>query len=300
MMSQDKMNKKELEKIKQKALEEHIPIIMDDTLEVVDKILKEVKPKRILEIGTAVGYSAMCFSEYLEDGGIIDTIERDEERIAEAKINIKNVGVEDKINIYEGDAVERGTELENVVSYNTQDALSHMCQNVKFGVSAWGKLYKRILFDEIRYPKGKLYEDLLTTPYIFAKANGVVFGDTIQYFWLQRNESIMHRKISEKDLELFDGMDKLIQFIDRNYPDIHDAAICRFANDSFWTIVQRLANSDQYDSMIDNIIRRCKKNWKEALSNKYVPKRKKLNIMMILINKKLYKKIYNLHSENKR
>ena len=68
MIRQDKMNKKELEKIKQKALEEHIPIIMDDTLEVVDKILKEVKPKRIIERGTAVGYSAMCFSEYLEDG----------------------------------------------------------------------------------------------------------------------------------------------------------------------------------------------------------------------------------------
>ena len=100
------MNKQELEKIKQKALEEHIPIIMDDTLEVVDKILKEVKPTKILEIGTAVGYSAMCFSEYLQEGGRIDTIERDEERIAEAKINIKNVGVEDKIRIYEGDAVE--------------------------------------------------------------------------------------------------------------------------------------------------------------------------------------------------
>ena len=65
MMRQDRMNKQELEKIKQKALEEHIPIIMDDTLEVVDKILKEIKPKRILEIVTAVGYSAMCFSEYL-------------------------------------------------------------------------------------------------------------------------------------------------------------------------------------------------------------------------------------------
>ena len=100
------MNKEELKKIKQKALEEHIPIIMDDTLEVVDRILKEVKPTKILEIGTAVGYSAMCFSEYLQEGGKIDTIERDEERIAEAKINIKNVGVEDKIKIYEGDAVE--------------------------------------------------------------------------------------------------------------------------------------------------------------------------------------------------
>lgn len=100
------MNKQELEKVKQKALEEHIPIIMDDTLEVIEKELKNNPPKRILEIGTAVGYSAMCFSEFLSEGGRIDTIERDEERIEQAKVNIKNVGVEDKINIYEGDAVE--------------------------------------------------------------------------------------------------------------------------------------------------------------------------------------------------
>ena len=72
-----------LDKIKQKALDEHIPIIMDDTLEVVDKLLKEVKPNRILEIGTAVGYSAICFSKYLSDDGYIDTIERDEERVKE-------------------------------------------------------------------------------------------------------------------------------------------------------------------------------------------------------------------------
>lgn len=100
------MNKQKLEIIKQKALEEHIPIIMDDTLEVVDEILTKLKPKKILEIGTAVGYSAMCFSEYLLEGGKIDTIERDEERILQAKENIKNVGVAEKINIYEGDAVE--------------------------------------------------------------------------------------------------------------------------------------------------------------------------------------------------
>lgn len=100
------MNKQELQTIKQKALEEHIPIIMDDTLEVVDKILTKLKPKKILEIGTAVGYSAMCFSEYLSANGKIDTIERDEERIKQAKENIKKVEVENKINILEGDAVE--------------------------------------------------------------------------------------------------------------------------------------------------------------------------------------------------
>ena len=79
---------------------------MDDTLEVVAKILTEIKPNKILEIGTAVGYSAICFSEYLQENGKIDTIERDTERVKEARENIKKAEVEDKINIYEGDAVE--------------------------------------------------------------------------------------------------------------------------------------------------------------------------------------------------
>ena len=100
------MNEIELEKIKKKALEDHIPIIMDDTLEVMAKYLSKERPKRILEIGTAVGYSAICFTEFLSEGGLIDTIERDEERVKEAKENIKKAEVEDKINIFEGDAVE--------------------------------------------------------------------------------------------------------------------------------------------------------------------------------------------------
>lgn len=101
-----RINKQELNKVKQKALENNVPIIMDDTLEVIVEILKQVKPKKILEIGAAVGYSAMCFSEYIQPDGHIDTIERNLERIEEAKNNFKNVGVESIIHLYEGDAVE--------------------------------------------------------------------------------------------------------------------------------------------------------------------------------------------------
>lgn len=101
-----KMNIEELNKIKEKALEEHIPIIMDDTLEVIENYLKEKNVKRILEIGTAVGYSAICFTKVLSEDGIIDTIERDEKRLEQAKINIEKAEVKEKINIYEGDAVE--------------------------------------------------------------------------------------------------------------------------------------------------------------------------------------------------
>lgn len=100
---------KDIEKfneIKEHAIERHIPIIMDDTLKVIEERLRARRTNRILEIGTAVGYSAICFSEFLEPNGIIDTIERDEERIKEAKENIKIIDNNKKINIYEGDAVE--------------------------------------------------------------------------------------------------------------------------------------------------------------------------------------------------
>ncbi len=100
------MNKIELEKIKQKAIENHIPIIMDDTLEYIYKLYNNKKISSILEIGTAVGYSAICFTEFLKEDGKIDTIERDKQRILEAKENIIKAEVNEKINIILGDAVD--------------------------------------------------------------------------------------------------------------------------------------------------------------------------------------------------
>ncbi len=145
------MNKEELKKIKEKAQEEHIPIIMDDTLEVIEKYLKDNKPKRMLEIGTAVGYSAICFTEFLSEDGSIDTIEREKIRVLEAKENIKKAEVEGKINIYEGDAVEILPTLE-------------------------GK-YDAIFIDAA---KGK-YPFFLKESLRMLKSDGIIFADNILY-----------------------------------------------------------------------------------------------------------------------
>ena len=62
--------------IKEEALKNHVPIIEDDSLEYIANILKEKKPNKILEIGTAVGYSAINFSKYLVgEGAKVLTIE---------------------------------------------------------------------------------------------------------------------------------------------------------------------------------------------------------------------------------
>ena len=107
------MNEKELKKIKQKALDAHIPIIMDDTLEYIYHLYEHNKIGSILEIGTAVGYSAVCFTKILSKNGYIDTIERDNQRIEEAKENLKAAEVENKIHILEGDAIEILPSIQN-------------------------------------------------------------------------------------------------------------------------------------------------------------------------------------------
>ena len=103
-----------IETIKKKSLEEHIPIIMDDTLEVIKKILIKERPVRVLEVGTATGYSAICFATILLENCIdeknssilIDTIELDEERANEAIKNIRKMKLEDVVNVFKGNAVE--------------------------------------------------------------------------------------------------------------------------------------------------------------------------------------------------
>lgn len=95
-----------LDEIEKYGRDNKIPILLDDSLEFISNILKEVKPYRVLEIGTAIGFSSICFSKYLAEGGRIDTIEIESLRVEQALENIKRVGVEDKIRVIEGDALD--------------------------------------------------------------------------------------------------------------------------------------------------------------------------------------------------
>lgn len=143
-------NLEELEKVKTKAIKEHIPIIMDDTLEKIQEILFQENPAKILEIGTAVGYSASQFVRFAPNA-IVDTIELDEERAKEAKENVKKIGIENQINIFVGNAVDILPTLE-------------------------GK-YDIIFIDA---NKGK-YPVFLQEGIRLAKNNGIILADNILY-----------------------------------------------------------------------------------------------------------------------
>lgn len=95
-----------LEEIKVKARENHVPILQDKSLELIETILEIKKPKSILEVGTAVGFSALTFSKHLADGGKIITMELNEEMVHVARKNIKEQGMQDVIKVVHTDAYE--------------------------------------------------------------------------------------------------------------------------------------------------------------------------------------------------
>lgn len=115
-----------LNSIRDNARENFVPILQDDTLKLIEVILQIINPKKVLEIGTAVGYSAAIFAKYLDvdennkKNSYIKTIERNDKRYKEAVKNINDLGLNDYIIPIFADATEY---LTNLKEDNTYDVI---------------------------------------------------------------------------------------------------------------------------------------------------------------------------------
>ena len=119
--SMDTENSEILETIEQEALAADVPIIRREMQSFLEVLLLMKKPMRVLEVGTAVGFSALLMSDYLPEGGHITTIENYEKRIPIARENFRRAGKEDKITLIEGDATEVLAEMEGTFDFIFMD-----------------------------------------------------------------------------------------------------------------------------------------------------------------------------------
>ena len=104
--SLDRGNTPFLNEIEKYALETQVPIVRKATQSLLKFLLAFSKPESILEVGTAIGFSALLMSEYGPRGCHITTIEKYEKRIPIARENFKRAQKEDQITLLEGDAAE--------------------------------------------------------------------------------------------------------------------------------------------------------------------------------------------------
>ena len=110
----DTLKEKEglLKELEDYAHENSVPIVHKEVSELLKVLLKVQKPKRILEVGCAIGYSSILFASTIGKDCEIITVERNEKMIEKAKENIKLAGFENNITILEGDAQELLSQVE--------------------------------------------------------------------------------------------------------------------------------------------------------------------------------------------
>ncbi|MDE6640533.1 MAG: O-methyltransferase [Acetatifactor sp.] len=109
--SLDRGNTPFLDEIEKYALQNRVPVIRKSMQSLLKFLLALSKPRNILEVGTAIGFSSLLMSEYGPDDCHITTIEKYEKRIPQAKENFRRAGAEDRITLLEGDAADILKEL---------------------------------------------------------------------------------------------------------------------------------------------------------------------------------------------
>ena len=120
--SLDTKNSEILEDIEREALADNVPIIRREMQSFLKVLLLVKRPMRVLEVGTAVGFSALLMSEYAPAGCEITTIENYEKRIPIARNNFKRAGKESQITLLEGDAMEVLPTLDEPYDFIFMDA----------------------------------------------------------------------------------------------------------------------------------------------------------------------------------
>ena len=170
-----------LDTIEKKAIEDGVPIIRSETAALLRSLTAALRPENILEIGTAVGYSALQMCQVMPANCHITTIEKYEKRIPEAKENFRKAGEESRITFLEGDADMWLKELK-------------------------GKQFDLVFMDAA---KGQylnwlpLLLDLMPVGAVLISDNVLQDGDVVQSrFAVQRRNRTIHSRMSEYLYEL--------------------------------------------------------------------------------------------------
>lgn len=126
-----------------------------------------------------------------------------------------------------GNEMNKPSDDHSVVVMNTEEALRNLCYGKMYFDSAWAKMYRVSDFKDIRYPKGKWYEDIPTTYRVMLRAEKLVFGKKALYNYLYRKEAISKQGFNAKRLDAMYFVEKQCEDLVRNYPELQAACSLR-------------------------------------------------------------------------
>lgn len=186
-----------LEELEKEAIDTYVPIIRKEMQTFLKWMLAVKRPMRILEVGTAIGFSALLMAEYNPVDGKITTIENYEKRIPIAKENFKKAGREEQITLLEGDAADWLKQLDGPFDFIFMDAAKG--QYIHF----MDDVIRLLALDGILVSDNVLQDgDIIESRYVVTRRNRTIHKRMRDYLY----QLTHHPKLQTTVLPLGDGV----------------------------------------------------------------------------------------------
>lgn len=169
---------------------------------------------------------------------------------------------------------------DETIIYSQRDAFENVLYHRRIDVSAWGKVYARHLFQSVRFPVGRIYEDTYVFDDILSQTNGVAYIEEPLYYYVMRSGSIVNRPWAGKQLQFIDATDKFAAHAEALHPDLAAGATRRRVYARL-SVLRYMNDVDAHDRrQRDEIVSFIRRNGFSVLKNKKTPMRDRFGILL--------------------
>lgn len=177
----------------------------------------------------------------------------------------------------------------------TTKCLERLLYHDVIDTSAWAKLYHKSLFKEVRYPKGKLFEDIATTYLLMLQCEYIAVGYLSKYTYFVRSNSIVTSAFKPAKLDMIEMTDNMADYVDNHCPQLKEATLRRRGYARLSTLNQMAkVKEPQYIKKRKEIVKYLKANRKAICANPKTPKRDKIAYRCLALGYPVYKLAWGL------
>ncbi len=182
---------------------------------------------------------------------------------------------------------------------NSKEALGESLINGKVALFSCGKLYKRELFGDLKFPEGMIYEDVAIIPTLMTKIKSLHYSFAPKYYYIRHSKSITGSKFKEKDLDMIKANQKNFDLV----KNCHEYAIKQAEFRLLWSyihLIDKIICSDSDFPELNNMLELVKSRKYDILKNKYFTLKRKLMFVLMVINFRFYKKVIKYFNKSRR
>lgn len=164
-------------------------------------------------------------------------------------------------------------------------------------VSAWAKLFRKELFNEIKFPVNRLYEDSATTYKLVDKSNIIAVNTKPIYYYIVKPNSITNCNFNKKKLDLIVSTREMVTYISSKYPQLIAGCNRRMMYAYLSTYTQLNKDNKRYKDIENELITYIRKHKNEVLGDKRAPKRDKLGVVCVCLGYHFYKLAWKMYAK---